>query len=110
MIQLSANDDGLILTAFKKGGSAIIVRERLSGAEGIGIYVVYSEDAAAGDVVIECAPLLGHRGEWAKLDTVSWVKGGRCHYVGTDGPHLFIRVRLLDDVIGGTVSVYAVGN
>ncbi len=110
MIQLSAKDDASILTASKKGDSAVIVRESLSGAEGIGIYVVYSEKAAGGDVVVECAPLLGHQGKWAKLDVVSWVEGGRCHYVGTDGPHLFIRVRLLDDVIGGTVSVYAVGN
>lgn len=72
-------------------------------------YVVFSDGSTGGSVVIETAHRQGYEGDWAPRALVRWVKGHRAHYVGVTGLHLALRVRVVDPIQHGTVSVFGAG-
>ena len=74
-------------------------------------YIMFSPGTSAGAVQIESAHLSGYTGTWAAEGSpVAWVAADRVHKLSITGVSFVSRARISTGIVGGTVSVYAVGN
>lgn len=111
LIYLSEREDNAVLVeAVEQNAQAVIGPQRLAGATEVGVYCVWSEQAHGGKVVVETAPLIGHPGPWHERHAFAWTKPGKADYVSLPGSHLALRVRVVEPIITGSVTVYATGS
>lgn len=104
------NEGHVLLEGTDVDEAFVIPPERMTLCSELGVYVVFGPGVLAGAVVIECAPYANFNGTWAVLQTISCLADSRAHYYGCTGAHLAIRVRIVETIIGGRVSVYGVAN
>ena len=109
-IFMSNREDHLVFEGSTAGQSACVGQERLTQVDELGLYVCYSASAIGGRVVVETAPAIGYAGAWAVLADVPWVAGGQAHYIALTGVLLALRVRIVEDILHGSISAYAIGN
>jgi hypothetical protein len=110
-IRFSQREDfGVLLGVTHSGASVLIGPDPLIQCRELGLYVVFSDTAMGGSVVIETAPSMGHAGTWAPLAQVDWVGPGVVHYVSLVGAHLAMRVRVDHAIVNGAVDVFAIGS
>lgn len=109
-IHLTDREDGVLLTAKEEGQCVSLGPDRLSQARELQIYAVWSKDAAGGNIIIETAHHQGYVGAWQEVGEIPWVSSDAVRSVSIRGVHLALRLRLLDDVVGGTVTLYGIAN
>ena len=110
-IRFSQRDDyGVLMGVTEVGASVLLGPDPLIQCRELGLYVVFSDTAMGGSVVVETAPSMGHSGPWAEIAQVDWVGPGMVHYVSLVGAHLAIRVRVDLAIVNGAVDVFAIGS
>lgn len=73
-------------------------------------YATYGPGTSAGVVTIEGSPDAAFAGVWAALGTIPWVAASKVETLRVEGVHLHVRARISTAIVGGSVSVDAVGN
>lgn len=110
---LAKTEDYVLLDYVADRNVAIrIGPEVLAQVREVGLYVTFSKGTLGGQVTISTAPFVGHLGPWdpIKGGSVDWIAEGRTHYLSIPGVHLALEVRITKPIVGGTVTVHAVGN
>lgn len=110
---LGKREDYVLLdSAADKDATVRIGPEILTQTHELGVYVTFSKASLGGQVTVSTAPSVGHTGAWEPIrgGSVDWIAGGRTHYLSIPGVHLALEVRITKPIVGGTVTVHAVGN
>lgn len=96
----------------EKDAAVRIGPEVLGQIRELGLYVTFSKGTLGGQVTVSTAPFVGHLGPWDPVrgGSVEWIAEGRTHYLSIPGVHLALEVRITKPIVGGTVTVHAVGN
>lgn len=68
--------------------------------------VVWSADASAGVVTVECAPSDDYAGDWHELAVMPWSAGGRVDSFFFTGPLHAVRMRITTLIANGSVSTF----
>jgi len=86
--------------------STVLRADAVSSASNLTLYIVWSETAAAGTVVIEAAHDPGYRGTWARLVEIPWSGANRVDEFAISGVHIAVRARITQTITSGSVSVH----
>ena len=110
-VNFGSSPSNLIMDALSALDAArIIPRQVISNVRESALYVVFGPGTTAGSVVVEAAHADDFTGTWANLATVNWAAANRVHIAAITGAHMVVRVRISVAIVGGTVSVYGLGN
>ena len=91
--------------------SSEIGPEDLKSVTELAFYIVFGAGTSAGAVQIETAHQSGYTGTWAaEGSATAWSAANKVHKVSITGMSFVTRARISTLVVGGTVSVYAMGN
>ena len=108
---LAPDDTFLIMPPSVASGTKVVLGPAaIGGAQEKTFYVVFSETAVSGTVVVETAHSPGHAGPWAFLGEAVCTARGQVVCLSIPGVHLAVQVRIDKMIIHGTASVYAVGS
>lgn len=110
---LGKREDYVLLDhAAEKDMAIRIGPEVLAQTRELGFYMTFSKGTLGGQVTVSTAPSVGHTGPWEPIrgGSVDWIAEGRTHYLSIPGVHLALEVRITKPIVGGTVTVHAVGN
>lgn len=74
------------------------------------LYIIFGAGTSAGAIQIESAHLSGYTGTWAAEGSpVAWSAENKVHKVSITGASFVVRARVSTLVVGGSVSVFALG-
>jgi hypothetical protein len=73
-------------------------------------YIQWSSGTSDGTVLIETAHIGSYAGAWAPLTEVAWSEANSEDIVQITGVMMFVRTRVSEAIVGGTVSTWAVCN
>ena len=108
---LASDETFLVLPPSVASGTQVVLGPAaIAAAQEKTFYVVFSDLAMSGTVVIETAHSPGHAGPWAFLGEAVCTARGQVVCLSIPGVHLAVRVRIDKMIIHGTASVYAVGS
>lgn len=103
-------DDCVLRNVSKVGDQVILGPDRLRPANELTFYTVFGEGTVGGTVVFEGAHDPKFKGQWALLLRQDFANANRVHMFSDTRAHVALRIRVLDAVGGGTVSVYGIAN
>ncbi len=86
-----------------------VVQKVFGASEDSAFYIIWSAGVTAGAVQLESAQTKGYTGTWAPLGSALNFKNDATDLVQLAGPLLFVRARVSDTVVGGTLTVVLVG-
>ena len=86
-----------------------LVQKVFGASRDSAFYIEWSAGVTAGGVQLETARTKTYSGTWAPLGAENTFKTDTTDIIQLAGPFLFVRARISDTVLGGTVTVVLVG-
>lgn len=98
------------LSALNAVSNEVRINE-LQGVNELTYYILFGPGTSAGAFQVETAHVNGFSGTWHPESTpVAWVAANRVHVFRLTGMSFVSRVRISTAVVGGTMSIWAMGN